>query len=157
MSVDLNKRAEELDKMRSKHISEKLTLEEAQNIVHVWGVYLEHSGGLRFLFGISIPESLLPYPRDILQGALNKMEAFYYEQGEHDKVKLLEGTEMMLMEYAEDGEAIKESLSHFSDKKWQDAMTKGLQDYQKTQADKGFLVNKKLWKLSKSRIEELEK
>ena len=157
MSTDLNKRAEKLDKMRSKRISEKLTLEEAQNIVHVWGVYLEHSGGLRFLFGINMPESLLPYPRDILQGALNKMEAFYYEQGEHDKVKLLEGTEMMLMEYAEDGEAIRGSISKFSDKKWQEAMIKGLRDYQKTQADKGFLVNQKLWKLSKARIEELEK
>lgn len=157
MAVDLHKRAEELDKMRSKHISEKLTFEEAQNIVHVWGVYLEHSGGLRFLFGINIPESLLPYPRDILQGALNKMEAYYYGQGKHDRVKLLEETEMILMQYAEDEEAIKESTSNFSNKKWQEAIIKSLQDYQKTQAQDGFLVDKKLWKLSKSRIEELEK
>lgn len=90
MSVDLTKRAEALDRMRLKRISEKLTLEEVQNIIAVWGAYLEHSGGLRFLFGINIPESLLPYPLDILQGAINKMEAFYYDQGLHDRVKLLE-------------------------------------------------------------------
>lgn len=157
MNVDLTKRAEALDQMRSKRISEKLTLEEAQNIVSVWGAYLEHTGGLRILFGINIPESLLPYPLDILQGALNKMEAFYYGQGQHDKVKLLEETEMILMQYADDGEAIKESMSYLSNTKRQETTIESLQDYQKTQAQNGFLVNKKLWKLSKSRIEELEK
>ncbi len=157
MSVDLTKRAEELDQMRSKHISEKLTLVEAQNIVHVWGVYLEHSGSLRFLFGINIPKSLLPYPVDILQGALNKMEAHYYSQGQHDRVKLLEETEMILMQYAGDEEAIKESVAKFGNKSWQEAFLKGLKDYQLSQAENGYLVDKKLWKLSKSRIEELNK
>lgn len=157
MSVDLTKRAKELDKMRSKHISEKLTLEEAQNIVSVWGVYLEHSGGLRILFGLNIPESLLPYPRDIIQGAINKMEVFYYSQGLQDRVKLLEGTEMILIQYTNNEEAIKETISILSDKTWQEALIRSLQDYQKTQAQNGYLVNKKLWKLSKSRIEELEK
>jgi hypothetical protein len=157
MSIDLMKRAEALDQLRLKHISEKLTLEEAQNIVFVWGAYLEHTGGLRILFGINIPESLLPYPLDILQGALNKMEAYYYEQEQHDEVKLLEGTEALLMQYSDDGEAIKESISHLSDTKRQVTMIESLRDYQKTQAQNGYLVDKKLWKLSKSRIEELEK
>jgi len=71
---DLIKRAEKLDQMRSKRIAERLTLEEARNIVSVWGAYLEHSGGLRFLFGVNIPESLLPYPVGILQGAINRMD-----------------------------------------------------------------------------------
>lgn len=155
--ADLTKRAEELDQMRSKRIAEKLTLEEAQNIVNVWGVYLEHSGGIRFLFGINIPRSLLPYPIDILQGALNKMEAHYYSQGLHDRVKLLEETEAMLMQYAEDSEAISESVSNFTNRKWQEAFLKGLKDYQLSQAENGYLVDKKLWKLSKSRIEELNK
>lgn len=154
---DLIKRAEKLDNLRSKRIAEKLTLEEAQNIVSVWGAYLEHSGGLRFLFGTNIPESLLPYPLEILQGAINKMEAYYYGIGEHDRVKLLEETEMLLMQYCEDEEAIKESASSFSNKKWQDAMIPAIRDLQKNQAQNGYLVNKELWKLSKSRIEELQK
>ena len=157
MSVDLTRRAENLDKMRSKRISEKLTLEEAQNIMFVWGAYLEHTGGLRILCGINIPESLLPYPLDILQGAINKMEAYYYGQGQHDRVKLLEETEMILMQYADDSEAVKELVSNFSNTKMKDATIDGLRDYQKTQAQNGYLINKKIWNLSKSRIEELEK
>ncbi len=152
----LTKRAEELDNMRSKHISEKLTLEEAQNIVYVWGVYLEHSGGLRFLFGTSIPESVLPYPVEILQGAINKMEAFYYEQGLQDRVKLLEETEMMLIDYLNDEEAIEETISKFSNKKWQEAILPALREFQENQMQNGFLVaDKKLWKLSESRVKEL--
>jgi hypothetical protein len=155
MSADLTKRAEELDQMRSKRIAEKLTLEEAENIMHVWSIHLEHTGGLRTLFKINIPKSLLPYPIDILQGALNKMEAHYYEQGLHDRVKLLERTEAMLMQYENDDEAINNAVKMFGNKKWRDAFLKGLRDYQLNQAESGYLVNKKLWKLSKYRIEEL--
>lgn len=154
---DLTKRAEQLDNLRSKNISEKLTLEEAQNIVHIWGVYLEHSSRSGLLFGASIPESLLPYPIDILQGAINKMEAFYYSQGLHDRVKLLEETEIMLVQYTNDEEAIQEASSHFSNKEWQKAVIPALKIMQLNQAEAGLLVDKKLWKLSKSRIEGLEK
>jgi hypothetical protein len=127
------------------------------NIVYVWGGYLEHTGAFRYLFGINIPESLLPYPIEILQGAFNKMEAHYFKHGHHDRVKLLEGTEAMLMQYTDDEEAIQETVTQFGNKKWQEAFIPGLKIYQKTQADAGFLVDKKLWKLSSSRIEELLK
>lgn len=156
MSDDLMKRAEKLDNLRSKGIADKLTLEEADNIVAVWGAYLEHSGGLRYLFGTSIPESLLPYPIAILQGALNKMEAYYFKHGQHDRVKLLEGTEAMLMQYTDDEEAIKEAHAHFGNEKWKDAFIPGLKNYQKTQVQNGYLVDKKLWELSIARVEELE-
>ncbi|OGY37806.1 MAG: hypothetical protein A3E36_02325 [Candidatus Andersenbacteria bacterium RIFCSPHIGHO2_12_FULL_45_11b] len=142
--------------MRLKGISEKLTLDEAQNIVRVWGTHLEHSGGLMFLFGTSIPESLLPYPIDILQGAINKMEAFYYGKGLHDKVRLLEETEMSLTTYVSDEEAIDKFISSFSNSEFRKLMVEGLQDTQKNQAQNGFLVDGKLWELSKARIEELE-
>ncbi len=39
--ADLMKRAEKLDSLRLKGIAEKLTLEEAQNIVNIWGIFLE--------------------------------------------------------------------------------------------------------------------
>lgn len=150
------KRAEKLDSLRSKHISEKLTLEEAKNIVQVWGAHLEYFGGVRILFGIDIPESLLPYPIAIIQGALNKMEAYYYEQEMHDKVKLLEGTEMELISYTNDEEATRDFLVRFGNKEIIDAIISGLKNYQQTQAEAGYLIDKKIWKLSRSRIEELE-
>ena len=157
MGTDLMKRAEKLDQMRSKRISEKLTLEEAKNIVHIWGIYLEHSGTIRYLFGVNMPESFLPYPVDILQGAINRMEAYYHSLGEYDRVKLLEETEMLLVQYVEDNEAIKESIKTFSKKNWQEIFIDSLKNYQLEQAENGFLVDKKLWKLSKSRIAELER
>lgn len=157
MSDDLIKRAEELDKMRSKGIAEKLTLEEAQNIVNIWGVHLEHAGMLRILFMAGIPESLLPYPIDIIQGALNKMEAYYWKQGQHDRVKLLEETEVLLVQYSHDEKAIKEFMSRFSDKKIMKVIIESIQKHQLSQAENGYLVDKNLWKLSKLRIEELEK
>lgn len=156
MSDNLIKRAEKLDNLRLKGISEKLTLEEADNIVAVWGSYLEHSGGLRYLFGINIPESLLPYPIAIIQGALNKMEAYYFKHGHHDRVKLLEKTEATLMQYTSDEDAFKEVCSLFNNKKWQEVFIPGLKNYQKTQAVAGFLVDKRLWKLSEARLKELE-
>ena len=157
MAVDLTKRAEKLDDLRSKNISEKLTLEEAQKIVNVWGAHLEHMGGVRMLFGINIPELLLPYPIIILQGALNKMEAYCYEQGLHDRVNLLEETETMLMQYANDEEAIKETVERLGDKDLRKALIDGLEDYQMSQMEAGYLVDKKPWRLSKARIEELTK
>lgn len=156
MNDNLIKRAEELDAMRANGIAEKLTIEEAQNIVSVWGVHLEHFGGVRFLFGNNIPESLLPYPVCILQGAINKMEAFYYRQGQHDKVKLLEETEILLIQYINDVDAIRETVTRFDNKNWQDAMIPALKNFQKAQLLGGFLVDKVLWKLSESRIKELE-
>lgn len=155
MADRLMKRAEELDEMRSLGISKKLTIEEAQNIVTVWGTFLEYSGGLSYLFGIDIPKSLLPFPIQILQGALNKMEAYYFDQGQNDRVKLLEETEAMLMRYADDSEAIKTTSDHFEDQKWQNAFIPGFKSFQENQVQNGFLVDKKLWKLSKSRLEEL--
>jgi hypothetical protein len=152
--IDLTSRAEALDKMRLKDISKKLSLEEAQNIVSVWGKYLEYTGSLRLLFGLSIPKSTLPYPVEILQGAINKMEAFYFDRGQLEKVKLLEETEVLLLNYCDD-EAIKESISIFSNTKWQEAFIPVLGENQITQSHNGYLIDQKLWGLSKSRIEEL--
>jgi len=132
-------------------------LEQLQNIVNVWGSHLEHMGGVRMLFGLNIPESLLPYPIVILQGALNKMEAHYHAQGLHDGVKLLEGTEVELMLYTSDEEAINETLINLGNNKLREVLIEGLKDYQKSQMGNGYLVDKGLFKLSKPRIEELEK
>ena len=150
MSVDPMKRAGKLDAMRSKHISDKLTPEEASNIVHIWGIFLEHSGGLRYLLGTSVPKSLLPYPIAILQGALNKMEAYYWERGEKDRVKLLEETEAMLIQFTSDKEALKDIVDKLCNKKWMKILVPGLKSHQIDQANNGYLIDGKLWRLSKS-------
>ena len=155
--ADLMKRAEKLDSLRLKGIAEKLTLEEAQNIVNIWGIFLEHSGGVRMLFATDIPQSILPFPIEILQGALNKMEAYYWERGEKDRVKLLEETEAMLIQFTSDKEALKDIVDKLCNKKWMKILVPGLKSHQIDQANNGYLIDGKLWRLSKSRIEELEK
>jgi len=157
MDPDLTKRAIALDNLRSRGIADRLTLGEARRIVSVWGKHLEYSGGLRSLFMGNIPESLLPYPIGIIQGALNKMESYYYSRGQQNKVKLLEETEVLLVQYTDDKEALNKIISRLSNKKWLRLHVKILRDMQKKQAENGYLVNKELWGLSNSRIMELEK
>ena len=155
MSTDLNKRAEYLDSLRLKGIADKLTIDEALNIVNIYGTHLEHIGVFRIIFGINIPLSSLPYPVEIIQGALNKMQKYYFEHGHKERVKLLEETEMMLIYYTNDDEALNQVKSIVKDKKSLSAIVKAMQGYQQDQVEKGYLNNGKLWKLNKARKDEL--
>ena len=157
MIINISKRAIRLDKLRLKNIAKKLSFEEADNIVAVYGSFLEHSGGFRFLFGNYMPESLLPYPIAILQGALNRMEEHYFSLGMFDRVKLLKETESFLLECINDKDAIKETLVQFGNKKWQKIFIPNLKNLQENQAQAGYLVDRQLWSLTKNRIEELLK
>lgn len=155
MEDKLTKKAEELDNLRLNGTAEKLTLEEAENIVQVWGIFLEHSGGLRTFFGIDIPRSLLPYPIEIIQGALNKMEALYWKAGNKERVKLLEETEMLLMQFSDDKEAIENTIKRLQDEDWQEIVISSIKNYQKSQSQNGYLVNKKVFEISETRLNEL--
>ena len=157
MNNKLIKRAGELDKIAASNISEKITLEEADKIVTIWGLFLEHAGFMSFLFCNDIPESVLPYPKYLLVGAINKMQKYYHQQGHHKMVENLENTLIGLVGYTNDQEAIKEVAKDFNDKKWLKEFLPGLKELQKDRMENGFVVNGKLWKLSKSRLKELEK
>lgn len=155
MTTDLGKRAELLDKLRQKGIAEKLTLDEALNIVNIYGTHLEHMGVFRIIFGTNLPETSLPYPLEITQAALNKMQAYYFEHGHNEKVKLLEETEMMLISYTHDDEALNQLKSIVEDEKRLSSLIKATQGYQSDQIENGYLNEGKLWKLSKERMKEL--
>lgn len=155
MEDKLTIRAKELDNLRLKGIAEKLTVEEAENIVQVWGIFLEHSGGLRTFFRIDAPRSLLPYPIEIIQGALNKMEALYWKEGNKERVKLLEETEMLLMQFADDKEAIENTIERLKNKDWQEMTISSIKNYQKSQSQNGYLVNKKVFEITETRLNEL--
>jgi hypothetical protein len=152
---DTMKRAERLDDMHAKGITEELTLGEAENIVTIWSIFIEHTEGFRYIFLSDIPESVLPFPIEIIKGALNKMEAYYYEQGDHERVKLLELIEGDLILYTYDKEAMNGAISKFNKKIWQDAFIPSLKNNQLHRMERGYLLGGKLWKLSKSRIAEL--
>lgn len=156
MSDKLSKRAEKLDKFASTGISKRMTIEEAEKIVSVWGRFLEYSGFMLCLFGNDIPESVLPYPKHILVGAINKMAEFYHKQGSHKQVESLEATLMMLVSYTNDFDAVEEAIKTFSDKKWRDTMLPALKKSQESQMEEGFVVDGQIWKFDKSRRESIE-
>lgn len=108
-----------------------MTLEKAQKIVHIWGVYVEYfQSKLTILFGSSIPESFLPFPKETIEAANNIMAAYYYKLGNKEVVKVLEETICWLDGYQKDEEAIVETVKKFKDKKMRDAILPAFQDYQ---------------------------
>ncbi len=157
MSEKLSRRAKELDKISATDISERMTLEEAEKIVSVWGTFLEYTGFLVGIFGNDIPESILPYPKHILVGAINKIAGFYYKNGQRQQqVELLESTLKGLISYANDREAIEEAIKTFSNQNWRNIMLPALKKSQENQMEKGFVVDKKLWSFGRTRREFIE-
>jgi len=152
----ITKRAEDLDKISASNISELITIEEADKIVSVWGLFLEHAGFVTYLFSGGIPESILPYPKFLIVGAIRKMEEYYYKQGLHEMVRIHENILGVLLNVTDDKEAVAEISKNFGDKKWLEQYLPGLKELQINRMEGGFLVNGKLWKLSKSRIEEIK-
>jgi len=150
------KKAEDLDKIAASNISELITIEEADKIVSVWGLFLEHAGFVTYLFPGGIPESILPYPKFLIVGAINKMIKHYHEQGLNEMVKLHEEVYCALLEVESDQEAASEISKNFGEKKWLEQHLLGLKELQKDRMEGGFIVNGELWKLSSSRIDEIK-
>ena len=108
-----------------------MTLNEADKIVQIWGKYLEYaSGKITMIFGTRIPESLLPYPKDILLDALNIMAEHYHKTGNQREVKLLQETAAELIAYVNDEEALLQATKNFNDPKWREAMLPAIKEFQ---------------------------
>ena len=142
----LEKRASEIDEIIESGISEKITLEDAAKIVSVWGKFLEQCSFLVFLFGNDIPESVLPFKKDILVGALNKLILFHKNNGNNENAKKLEETLLGLIAYTNDEEAIMEAEKNFNNPDWREAMLPALEGYQESLASDGFVIDGKIWK-----------
>jgi hypothetical protein len=108
-----------------------MTLVEADKIVLIWGKYLEYvSGKITFIFGTRIPESLLPYPKDILLDALNIMAEHHHKSSNQRRVKLMRETAAELIAYVNDEEALLQAAKNFNDPKWREAILPALKEFQ---------------------------
>ncbi len=104
-----------------------MTLEEASKITNLWGKYLEHTNGkMMRLFLTKIPQSLLPYPKDVIEEACNVMAEHYFNQGNHKAEMIFKETAAFLLSYVDDEEALLEAAKRFNDPKWRKAIIKGL-------------------------------
>jgi len=84
---------------------------EANKIWNIWrGWYWPCHFILDSIFFGSIPESFLPYPQEVLEEALNIIAKSYWDEGDKNISKDIQGTMCSLQTYEKDEEAL-ESLA----------------------------------------------
>ena len=109
-----------------------MTFTEADKIVQIWGRYLEYvNGKVSLLFGVRIPESFLPFPKDVLIKALDIMTEHHLKTGNKRKADLIKETASELYIYVDDEEAILQAVKLFNDPKWREAMLPSFKEFQK--------------------------
>jgi len=85
-----------------------MTLDEANDVLVAWGEYLEHCHDrLAAVFVLGhIPASLLPYPIQTLEDALNVVAEHYFNAGDYESSDFVKSTFGPLAFYCDDNEAI---------------------------------------------------
>jgi hypothetical protein len=147
----------DIDQMIRSNISELITLEEADKIVRVLGLFLEHAGFVYFLFLMKVPESILPYPKYLLVGALVKMLHYHHKNGDYEARDNLEKILTTLTTFIDDKEAIQRIAEKFNNTEFNDAyFSTQLPQLQISRMEDGYLIDGELWQFSNSRIEEIK-
>lgn len=108
-----------------------MTFEEANQIMNFWGDFLAESfGKLNMLFAPDIPESFLPYPKDVLLEALNIMGKYYFDKSDKRKENLLRETAALLPLFCNDEQAITKAAKKFNNSKWKRSFLPGFKNMQ---------------------------
>jgi len=108
-----------------------MTLEKAQKIVNIWGIYIEYfQSKLTILFRNHIPESFLPFPKETLEDAINIIAEYYHNSEDKKAVNVLEESACWLTTYVKDEEAILKTINFFNDKKKRDAILPAFKEFQ---------------------------
>jgi hypothetical protein len=108
-----------------------MTLDEANRIIGVWGEYLEFcQDRMRALFIAGIPRSLLPYPVETLEEALNTVAKHYHDLGDYNSSKLITDSFGQLMLYSDDDSALQGAVFKFGEPKIREAIISNLKRVQ---------------------------
>jgi len=92
-----------------------MSLARADEIRMAWGKFLEVAfGGLVTLFLCDIPESVLPYPKDEIECALNITAKEFFNTGNKEASTVIQGTIPYLIMFVNDKEAIDKLLKKHS-------------------------------------------
>ncbi len=115
-----------------------MTVQEADKIRKIWGIYLEYCfGRFNMLFQGNIPESLLPFPKPVLEEALNILDRHYFEQKDKHAMNLMRETSMLLELYHDDISMLDKAGKNFNNpelrKKIADSIKEWQLDWLKTQ------------------------
>jgi hypothetical protein len=108
-----------------------MTFVEADNIVSIWGAYIEYcQDRLRALFISNIPQSLLPYPVETLEEALNIVGKFYHEARDYEASKLIQESFGCLAHYAPDDTALQGAAFKFGAPNVREAIIRNIKKVQ---------------------------
>jgi len=117
-----------------------MNLKQAQKVVSDYGGFLE-CAHWRFhaIFLASIPESLLPYPPQYIEDALNIVSKSYHDNGDIEKVKLLQECHGWLLFFEDDEKSILEALKNFNEKKMYDLIVELIKGFRGTPAQRNYI------------------
>lgn len=111
-----------------------MSLEFADAIRMEWGKFCElTSGSLILLFMGRIPQSLLPYPRETIEEAMNIITKHFSAQGDDETVAICEQSTSTLLFFVDDEEAIKNAGKNFNNEEILKAFLPKLGEKQKEQ------------------------
>jgi hypothetical protein len=110
-----------------------MTFEEADQIIIVWGRFLEYSmGKLNLAFGNKIPESFLPYPKTILLEAFEIINRDSYKHGDKKMMSLMHESVDNLLSFIDDDEAFTKAVERFNNPSWRKIIISSLKEFQET-------------------------
>ena len=109
-----------------------MMLIEAKEIYKVWKEWFWPCHFLLdSVFGPTIPESFLPYPKDVLEEALNIVAKHYYDSGNIQISKAIQETMPCILCYEENEKAWEEASKMFSNPKMMRAMLGFVENFKK--------------------------
>lgn len=92
-----------------------MELEVADNIRLDFGYFIEHNhGALSLFFGLTIPQSLLPYPRESIEEALDIVTKHFSSINNYEAVKSIENIKSYLLWYVDDEIAVQKAIDKFT-------------------------------------------
>jgi len=117
-----------------------MDLKEAQKVVSEYGGFLECANE-RFgaIFFTHIPQSLLPFPPEHIEEALNVVAKFYHEKGDMGKVRLHQEVMAELMCFKSDEDALLQAIKMFNDKKFWDFVMESVKNFRSSPAQTNYI------------------
>lgn len=93
---------------------------------------MEYSlGKLNIAFGNKIPQSFLPYPKDILLEAFELINEDSYKLGDKRMMNLMHESAAELITFINDDRAFILAAEKYNDPKWRKAFVQALKEFQK--------------------------
>lgn len=109
-----------------------MDIDKASKIVNIYGKHLEHCSKLNFIFGSNIPESFLPFPKDVIEEASNILAEHHFNNGNKTAVSSIENAKAGLIGYINDEEAILKSAKLWNEPAWRESMLPAFKEFQKS-------------------------